>query len=60
MGKVLNDTKVEFVRRGGSHLAVEGEKNRMLDERMCGDTMLYNCEERIDNKMNSNPWHAEF
>ena len=31
MGKVLNDTKVEFVRIRGLHLWVEGEKNRMLD-----------------------------
>ena len=31
MGKVLNDTKVEFVQSRRSHLSVESEKNRMLD-----------------------------
>ena len=40
MGKVLNDTKVKFVQSRGSHLSVGGEKNRMLDQRMCGDTMV--------------------
>ena len=31
MGKVLNDTKVEFVQSRGSHLSVEDKKNRMHD-----------------------------
>ena len=32
MGKFLNDTNVEFVMSRGSHVSVEGEKKRMLEQ----------------------------